>query len=126
MNSIEFFKQHLDLTPQALLASLEEQDMTELEDFLFFDNFNDLVLKNAEFLKSPETLNPTTLTEIFEKGGIVLARSIDGDFLLGFLEKETWVLPTSFNLKDIEKFPLSPQEFLITWLNHDSPSHIIN
>lgn len=126
MDAIRFFNQHQQLSPQALLTCLKETELTQLEEFLYFDNFNQTVLKNANFLKSSTTLAPDTLEDIFNAGGITLARSIDGDFLLAVSKEETWVLPTSLNLADIEKFSLSPQAFLIAWLQHNSPSRFLN
>ncbi|WP_071131617.1 hypothetical protein [Enterococcus timonensis] len=108
-----------------LLAELIEAGQTNLDDFLFFDDFNDEFLQLSRALASPATCDETFFSKLFDTGSLVFARSIDGDFLMAKSATETWVIPRSFNNTDIEKFFIAPKIFLEKFQQHQSPSQYI-
>lgn len=121
---VDFLQQHVPDSPENLLVALQENNITNFEDYLEFANFNALTLKLAEALASENTISKETLMEKYTEGFLCIGQSIDGDFLIGNLS-ETYILPKSFYLADIEKFQLTLEEFLLALAEKASPSNYI-
>lgn len=89
------------LTPQEFLAAMGE---TEYRGIVFTDNTAQLQ-QNAQFLASTATLSAEEIAAWEEAGFLVVAQTMDGDFI-GADTERTRVIPSSLYQSDIEVYEL--------------------
>ncbi len=100
------------LNPQELKNFLFQQQIADFHEYLLFQVTDEEILTLAKALASHTTFSPEDFYHWKAQGAEVIGRTIDGDYLWSYNDKETRVLPLSFQLADIECLPINTGEFL--------------
>lgn len=110
--------------PAALLSILEEEGIEDFREILFFSDWDREVLEVSRVLHSPNSLSDAELVRFFSRGGLVIARSLDGDFVAG-TRNETYVWTKDLFVPLSENYPLPLIDFLIQYEHGKIASHIL-
>lgn len=92
-----------DAKPQTFLQAILSQPQEEDAELTFSEEIDEQFVENCKFLASPETISETDVEHWREQEFLVVAQSLDGDYLAGTLE-QTFVIPSSLYKEDIEQF----------------------
>ncbi|KAF1297710.1 hypothetical protein BAU15_13155 [Enterococcus sp. JM4C] len=95
-------RQHDSL--EEVLDWLQTQAPSEWAELLFIPEQNYLLTRSLSALRSPLTLSVDCYERWLSEGGILLARTIDGDYI-GEKHQQTYFLPRSLVLDDIRVYP---------------------
>ena len=92
-----------DAKPQTFLQAILSQPQEEDAELTFSEEIDEQFVENCKFLASPETISETDVEHWRKQEFLVVAQSLDGDYLAGTLE-QTFVIPSSLYKEDIEQF----------------------
>lgn len=101
-----------DAKPQTFLQAILSQPQEEDAELTFSEEIDEQFVENCKFLASPETISETDVEHWREQEFLVVAQSLDGDYLAGTLE-QTFVIPSSLYKEDIEQFDKQLIDFLL-------------
>lgn len=110
--------------PAALLSVLQEEGIEDFRETLFFADWNHEVLEVSRVLHSPNSLSVAELEHFFAQDGLVIVRSLDGDFVAGTWN-ETYVWTKDLFVPLSESYPLPLIDFLIQYEHGKIASHIL-
>ena len=105
-----------DAKPQTFLQAILSQPQEEDAELTFSEEIDEQFVENCKFLASPEHWR--------EQEFLVVAQSLDGDYLAGTLE-QTFVIPSSLYKEDIEQFDKQLIDFFIAYENKEITSAIL-
>lgn len=101
-----------DAKPQTFLQAILSQPQEEDAELTFSEEIDEQFVENCKFLASPETISETDVEHWRKQEFLVVAQSLDGDYLAGTLE-QTFVIPSSLYKEDIEQFDKQLIDFFI-------------
>lgn len=113
-----------DSTGQTFLTYVRNESIEDADFFNFQANAESNFLQAIEFLASPETFSKADLEKLQEKNFLLLAQTIDGDYI-ACTDEAVLVLPISLYKTDIENFNLSAIDFFIEFENGKLQSSIL-
>lgn len=114
-----------DAKPQTFLQAILSQPQEEDAELTFSEEIDEQFVENCKFLASPETISETDVEHWREQEFLVVAQSLDGDYLAGTLE-QTFVIPSSLYKEDIEQFDKQLIDFFIAYENKEITSAILS
>lgn len=91
--------------PQSFLATVLENEQNEDAVVIFNQNLEEQFEQNVQYLASDETISLDDISTWQEKEFLVVAQTIDGDYIAGTTE-QTFVIPVSLYKADIETYNL--------------------
>ena len=110
-------------SPQDFLT--EVLNCSESDDFFTFSLTIDKDFKNnCAFLVSEETISETDLLDWKTKDFLVVAQTIDGDYVAS-MNRQTLIIPASLYKNDIEYSTLPLCDFFIAYYNGKITSNIL-
>lgn len=115
--------QLVNRSPKAFLTAVINYPETD-DFFTFSQTINNQFKENCAFLASEETISENDLLSWQKKDFLVVAQTIDGDYIAG-TKKQTMVIPTSLYKSDLEYFPLPLCDFFITYYKGKISSKIL-
>jgi hypothetical protein len=116
-----------DLTepqPLSFLKAVLAQPVAEDSLLTFSEQVDAQFVENCRFLASPETISEEELAQWRQKDFLVVAQTIDGDYLAGTID-QTLVIPVSLYKADIEFFDCFLTDFLIAYEKGSIVSRIL-
>lgn len=114
-----------NLTPIQLKEYIQEKNWLNYNEYLLFTTSNDEVSELINYLSSDTTISKKAFLHWQDFGAIVIGKTIDNDYLISLTGNKTVVLPQSFQIQDIEYFPMNTGLFLKTLEENQSPSTYI-
>ncbi|EOH99105.1 hypothetical protein UAY_01882 [Enterococcus moraviensis ATCC BAA-383] len=110
--------------PQSFLATVLENEQNEDAVVIFNQNLEEQFEQNVQYLASDETISLEDISTWQEKEFLVVAQTIDGDYIAGTTE-QTFVIPVSLYKADIETYNLFLTDFFIDYTTHKIDSSIL-
>jgi hypothetical protein len=92
--------------------------------FIFSSTIEKQFEQNCQVLASEETIALADVTQLQSEDFLVVAQTIDGDYIAGTLS-QTFVIPVSLYKADIEKHDLFLTDFFIAYENGTLSSAIL-
>lgn len=116
MNFQEIKDQLTETDPHHFLTAVLENEQDEESTIIFSQTIEQQFEQNAQYLSSDDTIALADIARWKELGFLVVAQTIDGDYIAGTTE-QTFVIPVSLYTSDIETFELFLTDFFIAYLN---------
>lgn len=110
--------------PQIFLSTILENEQDEDSTIIFSQTLEAQFEETIQYLASDETISLDDLSLWQEHGFLVVAQTIDGDYIAGTNE-QTFVIPVSLYKTDIEVYDLFLSDFFIAYFNNSLPSSIL-
>ncbi|MBO0422000.1 hypothetical protein BCR22_02810 [Enterococcus plantarum] len=110
--------------PQQFLSVVLENQQDEESTIIFSQTIEEQFEQNVQYLSSDETVDLDDITRWKELGFLVVAQTIDGDYIAGTTE-QTFVIPVSLYTSDIETYELVLADFFIAYTNGAIHSNIL-
>lgn len=110
--------------PQQFLSVVLENQQDEESTIIFSQTIEEQFEQNVQYLSSDETVDLDDITRWKELGFLVVAQTIDGDYIAGTTE-QTFVIPVSLYTSDIEIYELVLADFFIAYTNGAIHSNIL-
>ncbi|MBO0473216.1 hypothetical protein IGL98_001551 [Enterococcus sp. DIV0840] len=124
MNFKKIKRQLTETDPQSFLTSVLENAQDEDSTVIFSQTVEEQFEQNVQYLASDETISLDDLSIWKEHGFLVVAKTIDGDYIAGTME-QTFVIPVSLYKSDIESYDLFLSDFFIDYTNGIINSEIL-
>lgn len=113
-----------DTRPITFLNKVLNQP-TELDPFFIFSQEIEATFeKNVAYLLADETISNQELLSWKKKNFLVVAQTIDGDYIAG-TEEQTLIIPASLYKSDIETFDMTLGDFFTHYTDGTLPSKIL-
>lgn len=113
-----------DRKPISFLKIILSQPSEKDSIFTFSQTIENQFETNVNYLLSEETVSPEELSSWKKNGFLVVAQTIDGDYIAG-IEKQTFVIPVSLYKSDIETYDLTLSDFFISYSEGKIKSQIL-
>ncbi|OTN86486.1 hypothetical protein A5819_003321 [Enterococcus sp. 7E2_DIV0204] len=110
--------------PQIFLSTVLENEQDEDSTIIFSQTLEAQFEETIQYLASDETISLDDLSLWQEHGFLVVAQTIDGDYIAGTNE-QTFVIPVSLYKTDIEVYDLFLSDFFIAYFNNSLTSSIL-
>lgn len=110
--------------PQIFLSTVLENVQDEDSTIIFSQTLETQFEETIQYLASDETISLADLSLWQEHGFLVVAQTIDGDYIAGTNE-QTFVIPVSLYKTDIEVYDLFLSDFFIAYFNNSLTSSIL-
>ncbi|MBO0466804.1 hypothetical protein JZO73_04565 [Enterococcus plantarum] len=110
--------------PQQFLSVVLKNQQDEESTIIFSQTIEEQFEQNVQYLSSDETVDLDDITRWKELGFLVVAQTIDGDYIAGTTE-QTFVIPVSLYTSDIETYELVLADFFIAYTNGVIHSNIL-
>lgn len=110
--------------PQIFLSTVLENEQEEDSTIIFSQTLETQFEETIQYLASDETISLADLSLWQEHGFLVVAQTIDGDYIAGTNE-QTFVIPVSLYKTDIEVYDLFLSDFFIAYFNNSLTSSIL-
>lgn len=110
--------------PQIFLSTVLENEQDEDSTIIFSQTLEAQFEEKIQYLASDETISLDDLSLWQEHGFLVVAQTIDGDYIAGTNE-QTFVIPVSLYKTDIEVYDLFLSDFFIAYFNNSLTSSIL-
>lgn len=110
--------------PQIFLSTVLENEQEEDSTIIFSQTLEAQFEETIQYLASDETISLADLSLWQEHGFLVVAQTIDGDYIAGTNE-QTFVIPVSLYKTDIEVYDLFLSDFFIAYFNNSLTSSIL-
>lgn len=114
----------VDEKPSTFLTTVLAQESDSDPFFVFSLTIENQFEKNIEYLASEETISSKEVDEWKRYDFLVVAQTIDGDYIAGEMDK-TLIIPTSLYKTDIEIFSMPLGEFFMAYENGSILSTIL-
>lgn len=112
MNFKKIKSQLPEQTGQAFLATVRNKPQEADNFFVFEEHAKQAFERSIDFLASPETLTPADIEAYQQEGFLLIAQTIDGDYIASTADK-VLVIPVSLYKKDIEVYSMPITDFFI-------------
>ncbi len=110
--------------PQIFLSTVLENEQDKDSTIIFSQTLEAQFEETIQYLASDETISLDDLSLWQEHGFLVVAQTIDGDYIAGTNE-QTFVIPVSLYKTDIEVYDLFLSDFFIAYFNNSLTSSIL-
>jgi hypothetical protein len=110
--------------PHAFLSGVLAETQQIDDFFIFSPAIEEQFEQNCQFLASEETISTEEVTRWQRKGFLVVAQTLDGDYIAG-TSTQTFVIPVSLYKADIENYDLFLTDFFIAYENGTLTSAIL-
>ncbi|WP_348920196.1 hypothetical protein [Enterococcus rotai] len=110
--------------PQIFLTTVLENEQDEDSTIIFSQTLEAQFEETIQYLASDETISLADLSRWQEHDFLVVAQTIDGDYIAGTNE-QTLVIPVSLYKTDIEVYDLFLSDFFIAYFNNNLTSSIL-
>lgn len=124
MDFQEIKEQLSEIDPTLFLDLVLEHEQAEDSPILFSRTIEEQFEQNCQFLSSSETISLEDISTWKEDNFLVVAQTIDGDYIAGTTE-HTMVIPVSLYKADIEIYELFLADFFIAYTNNTIESAIL-
>lgn len=124
MNFKKIKRQLTETDPQLFLAKVLQNQQDETSTIIFSQTIEKQFEQNVQYLSSDETVSLDDLSNWKEHNFLVVAQTIDGDYIAG-TTKQTFVIPMSLYKSDIESYDLFLSDFFIAYENGSIHSSIL-
>lgn len=124
MNFKKIKRQLTETDPQLFLAKVLQNQQDETSSIIFSQTIEKQFEQNVQYLSSDETVSLDDLSNWKEHNFLVVAQTIDGDYIAG-TTKQTFVIPMSLYKSDIESYDLFLSDFFIAYENGSIHSSIL-
>lgn len=124
MNFKKIKRQLTETDPQIFLAKVLQNQQDETSTIIFSQTIEKQFEQNVQYLSSDETVSLDDLSNWKEHNFLVVAQTIDGDYIAG-TTKQTFVIPMSLYKSDIESYDLFLSDFFIAYENGSIHSSIL-
>lgn len=124
MNFQKIKEELIDTNPSCFLMTVLENEQEEDNTIVFSQVLEEQFEQSIRYLASEETISLDDLSSWKERGFLVVAQTIDGDYIAGTSE-QTFVIPVSLYKTDIETYHLPLPDFFIAYTNHTIVSSIL-
>ncbi|MGX7150597.1 hypothetical protein [Enterococcus ureasiticus] len=124
MNFEKIKRQLTETDPQSFLTAVLENVQDKDSTVIFSQTVEEQFEQNVQYLASDETISLDDLSIWKEHGFLVVAQTIDGDYIAGTME-QTFVIPVSLYKSDIESYDLFLSDFFIAYTNRTIHSQIL-
>ncbi|EOH92279.1 hypothetical protein UAW_03264 [Enterococcus haemoperoxidus ATCC BAA-382] len=117
MNFQKIKDQLTESTPKSFLTAVLENDQDEESTIIFSQTIEEQFEQNVHYLASDDTISLDDLSNWSEQEFLVVAQTIDGDYIAGTTE-QSFVIPVSLYKSDIETYDLFLSDFFIAHTNN--------
>lgn len=117
MNFQKIKDQLTESTPKSFLTAVLENDQDEESTIIFSQTIEEQFEQNVHYLASDDTISLDDLSNWSEQEFLVVAQTIDGDYIAGTTE-QSFVIPVSLYKSDIETYDLVLSDFFIAYTNN--------
>lgn len=117
-------EQLIERTPHGFLTAVLATEQEEDASIIFSSDLEEQFEQSVAFLSSAETLTLDDLKEWQANEFLVVAQTIDGDYIAG-TKDQTFVIPVSLYTSDIESFDLFLSDFFIDYSTQKIHSSIL-
>ncbi|MCA5013523.1 MULTISPECIES: hypothetical protein [unclassified Enterococcus] len=117
-------EQLIERTPHGFLTTVLTTEQEEDASIIFSGDLEEQFEQAVAFLSSAETLTLDDLKEWQANEFLVVAQTIDGDYIAG-TKDQTFVIPVSLYKSDIELFDLFLSDFFIDYSTQKIHSSIL-
>ncbi|ALS00369.1 hypothetical protein ATZ33_02945 [Enterococcus silesiacus] len=114
----------IETDPQSFLTAVLAYEQAEDSMIIFSQSLEEQFEQTIQYLTSDDTISLNDLSSWKNHGFLVVAQTIDGDYIAGTAE-QTFVIPVSLYKTDIETYHLSLPDFFIAYTNHTIVSSIL-
>lgn len=113
-----------DTRPETFLTAVLAQEPDEESEVTFSETIDRQFVENCRYLASDETISEEEVTEWRDDDFLVVAQTLDGDYISGTLDA-TMIIPSSLYREDIESYPLAICDFFIAYNQEELTSTIL-
>ncbi|EOL45996.1 hypothetical protein [Enterococcus caccae] len=124
MDFQEIKKELTENNPHSFLETVFENEQDENSPIIFSHTLEEQFEQAIQYLASDDTISLDDLSNWKESGFLVVAQTIDGDYIAGTNE-QTFVIPVSLYKADIESYQLKLPDFFIAYTNKTIISSIL-
>lgn len=124
MDFQEIKDKNIDLTPQIFLTAVLDQEQDKESTIIFSQGLEEQFEQNVNYLASDETISSEEILNWKENGFLIVAQTIDGDYIAGTLD-QTLVIPISLYKSDMEIYDFQLPDFFINYTNGTLGSAIL-
>ncbi|WP_086313453.1 hypothetical protein A5821_000956 [Enterococcus sp. 7F3_DIV0205] len=110
--------------PQSFLTAVLENEQDEESAIIFSQTLEEQFEQNVQYLASDETISSDDISNWKQKEFLVVAQTIDGDYIAGTTE-QSFVIPVSLYKEDIETYDLFLSDFFIAYTSGTLNSSIL-
>lgn len=110
--------------PQSFLTAVLENEQDEESAIIFSQTLEEQFEQNVQYLASDETISSDDISNWKQKEFLVVAQTIDGDYIAGTAE-QSFVIPVSLYKEDIETYDLFLSDFFIAYTSGTLNSSIL-
>lgn len=100
--------------PHCFLTAVLENAQDEGSTIIFSQSIEETFEQNVQYLVSDETISTDDISKWKEQAFLVVAQTIDGDYIAGTTD-QTFVIPVSLYNTDIETYDLFLSDFFIAY-----------